>query len=82
MGEETGRATGRCMCGAVRYETTGAPDRVLRCRCRSCRRHTGAPAATLAVYKAEQVTFSGDPRKIYASKPGVGHAFCLECGRP
>jgi hypothetical protein len=68
------------MCGAVRYETTGAPVKVLNCHCQSCREHTGAPMATLSVFKADQVSFSGDARRIYSSSPGIGRAFCATCG--
>ena len=68
------------MCGAVRFETTGEPSRVLHCHCRSCRAHTGAPAAALAVFKADQVRFSGTDRTTDASAPGVGRAFCGNCG--
>ena len=72
--------TGGCMCGAVRYETAGAPTRVIHCHCESCRKQTGAPAATLAVYGADQVRFSGDERTVYESSPGRGRAFCGKCG--
>ena len=82
MGEKTLPITGGCLCGAVRYETTGGSVRVINCHCESCRKHTGAPAATLAVYKVQQVKFSGDERKIYQSSPTVGRAFCPECGTP
>ena len=68
------------MCGAVRYETQGGSSRVLHCHCQSCRSHTGAPMATLAVFKADQVNFSGDDRKTYQSAPGVERAFCANCG--
>ena len=68
------------MCGAVRYETQGGPSRVLHCHCQSCRSHTGAPMATLAVFTADQVQFSGDERKPYQSAPGVERAFCASCG--
>ena len=74
--------SGGCMCGAVRYRTSGEPARVLNCHCRSCRKHTGAPAATLAVFTVDQVAFGGGDRKIYASSPGVGRAFCGTCGTP
>ena len=72
--------TGGCMCGAVRYAVTGHPSRVLHCHCQSCRSHTGAPMATLAVFRADQVQFSGDARKPYKSAPGVERAFCTTCG--
>jgi len=68
------------MCGAVRYETQGGPSRVLHCHCQSCRSHTGAPMATLAVFKADQVHFSGNDRKVYQSAPRVERAFCANCG--
>ncbi len=80
MSEQAGNTTGGCMCGAVRYEITGEPSRVLHCHCQSCRSHTGAPMATLAVFRADQVEFSGDDRKIYDSAPGVVRAFCPNCG--
>jgi hypothetical protein len=75
--------TGGCMCGAVRYETTGeATGGVIHCHCQSCRKHTGAPMATLAVFGADMVTFSGDERGIHDSAPGVGRGFCANCGTP
>ncbi len=72
--------SGGCLCGAVRFEAHGTPSRVLHCHCKSCRGHTGAAVATLAVFQASQVSFSGDERKIHSSTPGVGRAFCGNCG--
>ncbi|MEM7188510.1 MAG: GFA family protein [Pseudomonadota bacterium] len=77
--KEAGPAGG-CMCGAVRFETIGQPTRTIHCHCEDCRRHTGAPVATLAVFAEEQVEFSGLPRKIFNSSSGTGRAFCPECG--
>ena len=74
--------SGGCMCGAVRYDTKGETFGVTHCHCHSCRKHNGAPVVTLAGYKADQVTFTGDERKIYESSPGVGRAFCGNCGTP
>ncbi len=68
------------MCGAVRYEATGEPARIINCHCTDCRKHTGAPMATLPVYPAGQVTFSGQERTIYASSEETGRAFCPKCG--
>lgn len=80
MSDMKNKLAGGCMCGAVLYEITGAPSRVLHCHCQSCRHHTGAPMATLAVFQAGQVKFSGEDRKPYASAPGVERAFCASCG--
>jgi len=74
--------TGRCLCGSVRVETRGTPDRVLNCHCNSCRKHTGAPMATLAVFRPEQVSFAGGSRKAFESSEGVFRSFCPECGSP
>ena len=79
MSDHTKR-TGGCMCGAVRYETTGDSFGVNHCHCRSCRHHTGAAVVTLAGFMADRVRFSGDARKIYESSPGVGRAFGGKCG--
>jgi hypothetical protein len=81
MSDDTTMAGG-CMCGAVRYETTGDSFGVAHCHCHSCRKHNGAAVVTLAGYNKDQVTFSGDERKMYESSPGVGRAFCGKCGTP
>ena len=82
MAETSDTLTGGCLCGAVRFETRGPSFKVLHCHCRSCRKHNGAPLVTLAGFKADQVSFSGDERKIYESSPGVGRGFCGKCGTP
>ncbi len=79
MTESTGQ-TGGCLCGAIRFETLSAPVRTINCHCESCRKHTGAPMATLPVYAADQVRFTGDERTIYQSSENVGRAFCARCG--
>ena len=76
------KMTGGCMCGAVRYETTGEPFSITHCHCRSCRKHKGAAVVTLAGFRSGQVNFSGDERTIYESTPGVERAFCGKCGTP
>jgi len=73
---------GGCMCGAVRYETSGEPFSVAHCHCNSCRKHNGAPVATLAGYLKEQVKFSGHERRLYQSSPGALRAYCEKCGTP
>ncbi len=79
---DNGKASGGCMCGAVRYEVRGEPVWVGHCHCESCRRHTGAPVVTYASFKADQVDFKIGQRRIYNSSPGVARGFCGECGTP
>ena len=80
MTEEPISTLGGCMCGAVRYEAVGKPQAVGHCHCPSCRHHTGAPVTTFVVFAEERVTFTKGERKIYNSSPGVGRAFCGDCG--
>ena len=82
MEETTEKVTGGCLCGAVRYETIGEHFSVIHCHCSSCRRHTGAPVVTLVGFKKDQVRFTKGERRIYESSPGVGRAFCGQCGTP
>jgi len=48
----------------------------------SCRRHTGAPVVTYVGFKKDQVAFTKGERRVYNSSPGVGRAFCGQCGTP
>jgi len=82
MDDKTTVATGGCLCGAVRYEVSGEPVWVGHCHCGTCRRHTGAPVVTFVCFKADQVAFTKGERRIYNSSPGVGRAFCGNCGTP
>ncbi|MFP6816381.1 MAG: GFA family protein [Pseudomonadales bacterium] len=79
---DTTTMAGGCMCGSVRYLTVGTPVMITHCHCLSCRKHNGAVVATLALFKADQVTFTGIDRKRYNSSGSVHRAFCGECGTP
>ena len=76
------KVTGRCKCGAVRWESDTAPTNVILCHCVNCRRITGQPAVALAEFSAETFRFLGRERTIFESSPGVHRAFCNLCGTP
>lgn len=82
MTDAPDQATGGCMCGAVRYRTDGPPLSTIFCHCMSCRRHTGAPVVALAGYRRDQVVWTKGAPKVFRSSPGVGRAFCGDCGTP
>ena len=68
---------GRCLCGAVRYRATGAPEWIANCHCDSCRRATGAPVTTYAGFPAERFAYvAGEPVRFHSS-PGVTRTFCI-----
>ncbi len=82
MDGKTQKVGGGCHCGAVRYEAVGKPVYVPYCHCETCRKTTGAPVVLFVMFEKEQVRFIKGERKIYASSPGVGRAFCPDCGTP
>jgi hypothetical protein len=78
--------TGGCLCGAVRYESAGAPVFSLLCHCRDCQRSSGsAYNAALRVPAAGFRITKGAP-KLYAGTADSGNmvtrAFCPDCGSP
>ena len=70
---------GRCLCGEVRFEARGAPERVVACHCSMCRMHTGAPFVVLAVYPPERVAVQGETLD-YRSSEQVLRRRCALCG--
>lgn len=76
-------ATGRCLCGAVRYRVQGTLGDVLICHCEECRRWHGHVSATTAVARHELTVIDGrglrwirSPRSDARARRG----FCAECG--
>jgi len=55
--------SGRCQCGAVRYELTGFPLFAGFCYCEDCRRSTGSHSASLAVLESE-LNMTGTTREL------------------
>ncbi len=68
------RHSGGCLCGDVRIEATGKPDRVAVCHCLDCRKHHGAVFYAAAIFSPENVTVTGETRSY------KGRHFCPRCG--
>lgn len=66
--------TGGCSCGKVRITADGSPLRVGICHCLDCRKHHGAVFYAAAIFKASQVTTTGETRSY------KGRHFCPDCG--
>ena len=74
------KLTGGCLCGALRYEVSGAPTWTGYCHCTLCQRSTGAPVlafASVPFNRFEIVT--GEPAR-YASSNHGERWFCATCG--
>ena len=78
------RATGGCLCGAVRYEVRGGLMPVINCHCSKCRRFHGHVAAYTATCRDCLIVLKSDSLKWYRSvqdeTPEVYRGFCSECG--
>jgi hypothetical protein len=72
--------TGRCHCGAIRYEYTGALSNAVWCHCEDCRRVSGAPALAWVTMQLEQFRFTHGAPHQYASSPKVLRGSCSGCG--
>lgn len=73
---------GGCQCGAVRFETSGAPKFVANCHCRSCRKATGAAFSTWVGFDNAAVRWTTPAPAFYASSDGVRRGHCASCGTP
>ena len=73
---------GRCLCGAVRFETEAPPLWQSHCHCESCRRATSSPFTSYFGMAEGAWRWTGAPPAEYASSPGVMRYFCGRCGSP
>lgn len=73
------RATGGCLCGAVRYEVTGPLRDVVVCHCSRCLRAHGTPAGYTRCAAADLAVRDGGALARYAAD-GRTRSFCSRCG--
>lgn len=74
------RATGSCLCGAVRYEVTGTLRDVVLCHCAMCRKTHGHIGAYTATPKDALEIIEARSLKWYPSSEQARRGFCGECG--
>ncbi len=73
--------TGRCLCGAIRFELSPPIRDVIVCHCRQCAQWTGyAVAATAVVPENFKLVSGRDALKWYASSEHAERGFCGTCG--
>lgn len=75
---------GSCLCGAVRYEVTGDPQRFYHCHCARCRKSSGTGHATNLMLTNAQLTFSQGEALLKRYKVPEAkrftRQFCANCG--
>lgn len=75
---------GSCLCGAVRYEVTGDPQRFYHCHCLRCRKASGTGHATNLMISNAQLVFTQGEHLLKRYKvpeaKRFSRQFCSECG--
>lgn len=71
---------GGCLCGAVRYEASGAPFDATFCHCRTCQMAAGAPVVAWVTFPTEGFRWTRGAPTIFTSSEDVARGFCGNCG--
>jgi len=74
--------TGGCLCGSVKYESTGNPTHPTLCHCSSCRRASGSHVLGWVTFQMSEFRFTAGPPAEYRSSKSVVRTFCGTCGTP
>jgi|SRR5882672_5732415 len=74
--------TGSCLCGTVRYETSGPFNSMTHCHCSLCRKHHGSAFGTYLSGSAEKFRWvAGEDKILSYESPEAGHrTSCSVCG--
>jgi hypothetical protein len=80
-----GPITGRCLCGAVRFQAEGPPVAARACWCRDCQYLSSGNASINAIFETVGFTVTGQVNE-YTSAADSGRLirrrFCPTCGTP
>jgi hypothetical protein len=78
--------TGGCLCGGIRYESSGETVFALQCHCRDCQRQSGSAFVAAARVPAAEFRITKGTPKRYIAKADSGNeitrVFCPDCGSP
>jgi hypothetical protein len=78
---------GGCLCGALRYRTTGRPVRTTVCHCTFCQRRTGSAFSVDVFFREKDVEFTSSVPSSFEhrsdeSSRWLRAEFCPLCGTP
>src|SRR6516162_3352234 len=77
---ESTHYSGGCLCGAVRYEVSGAARHLCYCHCESCRRASGAAAVPWGTFDRHSFRVTRGTLAEFRSSEPVWRGFCAACG--
>ncbi len=75
--------TGRCLCGAVRFDLSEPPQSAGYCHCTRCQRRTGTAASPSAAVDGRGLRYLQGEQLVKAWRHpdgGFEKLFCRECG--
>ena len=73
---------GKCFCGAVEIEVTGAPEGMGYCHCESCRVWSAGPVNAFTLWKpdAVKVTKGSEHISEFKKTETSERQYCTKCG--
>jgi hypothetical protein len=73
---------GRCFCGAIELEVTGAPVAMGYCHCESCRSWSAGPVNAFTLWKPEDVRVAkgGEHLATFEKTSLSQRRYCAKCG--
>lgn len=74
------KASGGCLCGAVRYEVSGPLREVSFCHCGQCRKSSGHYVAATACADQDLKLTEERGLRWFASSEEASRGFCQHCG--
>jgi hypothetical protein len=77
--------TGRCLCGAVRFQFDQLPGATRACWCRDCQYLSSGNASINAIFKTEGFRLTGEVKEYVSTADSgnfVRRRFCPKCGAP
>jgi len=74
----SGRITGSCACGRVRFSATN-PEATVHCYCTTCRKTSGAAYLPFAHFREDNIRWENEPDK-WAKSDNATRAYCATCG--
>jgi hypothetical protein len=74
--------TGKCFCGAVEVEVSGAPEAMGYCHCGSCRSWSAGPVNAFTLWKSATVKITKGAQHVgtYLKSERSERQYCLKCG--
>ena len=79
----TSSFTGRCLCGAVQFLSSTAPELQANCHCNDCRRSGGGVYASFVFVPADALTIQGETASyehLCDRGTTMTKLFCPNCG--